>query len=130
MSYITIKELAAEVGCNYGTLRQFARDFPNILYKKEEKLKTKKGVEYSRFIWIIDADKISLFKDLWETRHKSFISDGWTRTARECYEARLICRRCVNYKVCESVKKIVGYLPMKNKVIELYRAYGKPRKDI
>ncbi|MBO5928216.1 MAG: hypothetical protein J6Q32_05140, partial [Clostridia bacterium] len=63
--YITIQDLAAEVNCNFGTLRQVAKDFPECLYKKELKLLNKKGVEYSRCIWVIDKENIPLFKKLW-----------------------------------------------------------------
>ena len=138
-SFLLIKELSKELGYNLSYLRLLCNQgvIP-YLYKKKIKYKAiRNGKSHvvERWMWVVDTEKLDALKDF---VRRLKIKNGkkedpkfkWTRTAIECYQAKLICSNCQNYEVCKSIESHEHTKPIKAKVIELYKKYGIPPERI
>ena len=134
-----LKELALKLG--YKNKNSFIvyckRNFP-FIYKTQVERKQKgrggKIVTITRKIWAVDDAKIDVIKNhlasLKTPKPNHNRLHSWTRTAIECYEAKLICQNCPNYMLCKELKQNYGQKHMKNKTIELVRVLGRPPERI
>lgn len=118
----TLREFSELLGLKYGTFIYYKNNkYPEInkyFYKKKIK------GNWFLFINIKDVEKVKKY-----IKQKSEEKDTakWTETAIECYERHCICfPTCSNWEYCKKIQKELGYKPIKEKVIELVKNYGKP----
>ena len=125
-SEYTIREFCELLGLRYGTFVYHKNNkYPEInkyFYKKKIK---------GYWFYFIAAEDAEIVKKYLQQKKFEENNAKWTQTAIECYERHCICfPTCSSWEYCKRVKKEMGYKPIKNKVIELVREYGKPiRRD-
>ena len=128
MKEYTLKEFSKLVGFKYSTfLHHKKTKYPEInkyFYRRKVN-----GYWYY-FISVDDAEIVKKYIEEKEKKEEDTTA-LWTETALECYERNCICLpTCSSWEYCNRIEKHLGHKPIKQKVIELVRKYGKPiRRD-
>lgn len=121
------------------TIRYWTHTIPEVgkLFYKKEITRTEAGSPRKRKVFVIDDDNIEKFeaqipKGKRKKRLSRCFSRGysWSRTALECYQARLNCSRCQNNYICNTFTKKNQTPPMKITVLNMVKYYGIPPERI
>lgn len=146
----TLADASKILGLNINTLRYWLKknsnDCDNGIYdirlfnllskiRVKIKSKTRKYVRLCERYIILDIEEFKTEFKKYENflrenkRRKRKHNLGWSISAIECYERRLICRGCIYHNICNSLAvKNNNIPPMKQVVFKLLTELGLPPK--
>lgn len=148
---LTIKDLAEIVGVSPFYMKNYLYTHycplaeKRYVYFTVTSNKTGKKWQNKKQMYVVSEDKLQEFLSWWKKRPigrlvSPTVSEGgtrltWSKTAIECFEAKFYCKRCVNYTVCELIKKQIvvpkgNLCPIKQFVLDVYSRIGAPPERI